>query len=193
MKRFAKIGVLMTVAIALFGAYRHVSAQGEQATRFRTRAVPPTFVLQPSELPPPATKHVLVGTYVNQWTGTSLTLTADAFTPIDPVTTITCPGTTGSCLIVSEQWTEVLGGSSCSGAGCNGVATCLYVDGVPDSNCDKFDGDLQASSLDLTAFQTTTSHQATVTHGTHTVQTIVNAENGGFTDYWQYQYKVYKP
>jgi len=191
MKSVLRVGLLAVLVFALLGAYRYVSAQEEHSGRSRAPVAPPTFAMHPADLPPAAVKHVLVGTYINQWTGTPVNVPVNTYTPIDPLTTITCPGTSGSCLIVSEQWTEVNPTTNCQG--CNGVATCLYVDGVPDSYCGWYDGDMQTAWIDATDFQTTTSHQTTVPHGTHTVQTFVIMINGGTTYYWDYHYLVFKP
>jgi len=114
--------------------------------------------------------------------GGPLPIPAFTYTPIDSAITITCPGTTGSCLIVSEQWTQL---SAPTGAQ---AITCMYVDGAPDAFCGNFDGEVFASFANAT-----TSHQTAVPHGTHTVQTYVLTTCNALANYFDYHYQVYRP
>jgi hypothetical protein len=187
MTPIARIMMLVALAIALVGTYRYVSAQEHYFQAGRASVTPPTLTIQPSSVNVSAQKHVLGGTYINHGAftlinGAPLSITAYTYTPIDTATTITCPGTTGSCLIVSEQWTQL--SSNFGGQ----AATCLYVDGSPDVYCGNFDGEMFAGFSN-----TATSHQATVSHGTHTVQTYVVTTTNALANYFDYHYQVFKP
>ena len=100
MKGFLKVGLLIAVAMALFGTYRFVSAQDETSPgRIPVKA--PTFH---KEIPANApkfnkgipdvvlTEHVLDGTYLTIGAGRGAPVPAATLTPIDSPSTVVCPG-----------------------------------------------------------------------------------------------------
>jgi len=127
-------------------------------------------------------KHVLKGTYIS--TGAFGAVGA-GFTAIDAVSNVTCPGTSGNCLIQADQWIQA-GASSASN---NSVAICLYVDGSSVDGC-FFNGDTLVNSH-YTQFST--SHGITVPHGVHTVQTVFFTSAGATVPFYNATYRVYKP
>jgi len=106
-----------------------------------------------------------------------------AFNPIDSPITVSCPGTSGTCLIQADQWIQVdfVPGDA--------IAICLYVDGVSVNDCYSDGG---ASSNPFT--MCSVSQGKVVSHGSHTVQTQVYDFNGG-SDYvyYNFNYSVFKP
>jgi len=187
MKRFMKIGLLMALAFVLLGAYRYVSAQEEHSQAGKMPGPPPpVFTGPPPGTDAPATKHVLVATYYTAGSLGGTSLVPDTLTPVDTPQTISCPGTSGTCLIIADHWLELS-----SGSGGGEVAGCLYVDGVADSFCEYNEGELP---VDGSYNQFSSSHATSgVSHGSHTVQTYVICYNGCNAAYYHINYRIYKP
>lgn len=164
MNRFVKIGLLMALAMALFGTYRYVSAQ------------------EPNT---PATKHVLLGTIISTSIN-SMPLAANALTALDSPQTVSCPGTT-TCTIQAEQVASTAQGSHAQ----NGFILCFYVDGsaipagCPYVNITPSDGESVMGSV--------TQGISGVSPGTHTVQTLVKSNFGAKLFFYNTDYRVYRP
>ena len=129
-------------------------------------------------------KHVLKNMYNNTCGatcgGVSLVQT---FNAIDSVTTVSCPGTSGTCLIQADQSFEAIVATG------DGVAICLYVDGALVNGC-YWNGGSTGWAYSMYA----TSQGISVKFGNHTVQTVVYDELGGSTlAYYNFNYNVYKP
>lgn len=141
MKGFWKVGLLIAVAMALFGTYRFVSAQDETSPFGRIPVKAPTFHKEiPANAPKfnkgipdvESTEHVLEYTYLSVGTGHGAPVPATTLTPIDSPSTVVCPGSgTDTCTILANQFVQTAGST-----GSNNFAICLYVDGnlIP-NNC----------------------------------------------------------
>jgi hypothetical protein len=185
MNRFVKIGLLMVLAVALFGTYRFVSAQEKESG-------PPTGVA-PGQVSAPAgesyvlaTKHVLQGTYTNFARPGSGTPFGSGVVAIDSPTSISCPGTSGTCTIEYDQSAQILNSSTS-----NNYGFCIYLDGsqVP-PNCPSLG--LLAENSTFTGYSFS-QEVSGVPHGTHTVQTFILTASGGTLGYYTLTYRVYKP
>lgn len=191
MKKAAKIGGLVALAIAMFGAYGYLTAQSKHSQAGKTLSTPPVFSVLPSEAAPAlATNHALVRNYYTAGTLGGVEISAHVFTPVDTIQTVQCPGTSGNCTIIADHWLEVrnpLGGAR-SG---NGVDGCLYVDGVGDGHCGLIDDE---APPDGSWAQATSSHHTSgVGLGNHTVQTFIFCNSGCDLAYFHVNYRVYKP
>jgi hypothetical protein len=181
MNRFVKIGLLMVLVIALFGSYSFLKAQDE--ARMTPSVAPPVFNLE-GNFPPPAVKHILEGTYINECDSScSGTLVSGGYAPVDAVTTVTCPGTSGTCTIQADQDVQV---SSVDAE----LAICLYVDGVMINGCYFTIG---TDSSGRYVQNHTTQSVSGVAHGTHTVQTFQYSNNSGSFGFYSASYRVFKP
>jgi hypothetical protein len=187
---FVKIGLLMALVMGLFGTYRMVSAQDEISRGNRVKIEAAAFrapAASQTSNAPAAIKHILTGTIINTC-GTScpsMSMPAFGFTPVDAATTVTCPGTSGTCTFEADQDIEVSAVSS-------GIALCFAVDGAfVDGGC-FFAAETPA---DGSAVQThTTISLSGVLHGTtHTVQTYVDSGVSGVFNYYNVDYRIYKP
>jgi hypothetical protein len=178
MNKFAKLFLLAVLTAGLL-ASTSVLAQDAQG---RPPVKPP--VVRLTHLPPAAVKHVGGGTYVN--TGTyAASIPAATFTAIDAPITVTCPGTTGTCLLQADQWIQTGAGSTSA----NEFAICFYVDGVAVNGC-YYNGSTPADS---TFVMGTVSQGKTVPHGNHTVQTFLYSQQGAFMNFYNFTYKIFKP
>ncbi len=126
-------------------------------------------------------KHTLKGTYNSVVNNVTY---AAGFTAVDAANNVVCPGTAGNCLISADQWAQI--GANASGGR---VAICFYVDGASVNGC-YFNGEMLASG-NYAMFSV--SQGITVPFGTHTVQTFVYTDGGGFGGYFNANYRVYKP
>jgi hypothetical protein len=183
MNRFVKMGLLMVLVIALFGSYSFVKAQNETSQR-TTSAVPPVFNSEDSNVPPPVVKHVLVGTYSNVNRPASFSALAGGTTAVDPVTTITCPGTSGTCTIEYDQNMQF--GFGTSG---DSFSFCIALDGSIVSPGCPTSGAFPTGVAAVSFSQEVTG----VSHGTHTVQSLVQSGFGGSIGFYTETYRVYKP
>ena len=171
MNRFVKIGLLMALAIELFGPYQFVSAQEQQ------------------DAPATATKHVLQGTYINsgEYTTNGGFISPAEYFPIDSQLTVSCPGTSGTCSIQADMWVQN-GNETFT---FNTYSMCLYVDGVPAPNCASTVG---STPSDGTFAQGSTSEiVGNLKYGNHTVQTKFFSGDGTYVEYYTFNYRVYKP
>ena len=130
--------------------------------------------------------HSLRATYISSGDLGAAVLSAGEV-PLDSSHTISCPGTTGNCVIQADSFVQI-GESPSAG---NEVALCLYVDGaLVNSNC-YFGAVMQA---DNSWIQTSTSiTSAAVPPGTHHVQTHVFTTGGAKAGFFKGNYKVFKP
>ncbi len=121
--------------------------------------------------------------YDNPQLGVALTIGPQG---LDNVTTITCPGTTGTCTFAAEMNVQL-------GFGGDGpFGMCLAVDGniVNGGGCPTL-GIIPASNWSSASFSEAT---ANVPHGTHTVQTIIwPLSNSADRGYYTINYRVYRP
>ena len=181
MNNFAKLTLLAALAAGLLST--SVSAQDANSSRQgRPPINPPVFKV--NRVPPAAVKHVGNGAYINSGVyGT--TILAATFTPINAAITVTCPGSTGTCLLQADQWIQTGLGTTTF----NEFAICLYVDGVNTGNC-WYNG---STPSDTSFVIGTTSSGKTITHGNHVVQSIVYSNNGAFMSYYNFTYKIFKP
>ncbi len=128
--------------------------------------------------------HTLKATYVS--TGDLADYIPAGYQPIDGVNSVSCPGTSGHCIIQSDAWVEV-GDFPYT---LNKVAICLYVDGTLVNGTCWWSGEVPA---DYSYFQASTSLNTTVPPGKHTVQTQVSTTYGAVVGYYNINYKVFKP
>jgi len=128
--------------------------------------------------------HTLKTTYVSS--GALDETLSSGYVAIDSANTITCPGTSGNCLVQADSWVEV-GDESYTG---NRVANCLYVDGTLVNGTCYYSGEVPA---DDSYFQSSSSISTTVKFGKHTVQTYIYTTDGANVGYYNINYKVFKP
>ena len=135
---------------------------------------------------PTSGPHMLKATYVSSGSLNVKVLPAGDM-PVDAVQTITCPGTTGTCLIQADAWVQV-GESGTAG---NEVALSLFVDGK-EVNATGFYG--SEIPLDYNWIQTSTSISvAGIPVGVHHVQMHMYTDFGASANYYNINYKVFKP
>jgi hypothetical protein len=182
MNRFVKIGLLMVLVIALFGTYRFVVGQDRQSGR-PTAKMPDSLPIS-LEQPPSVIKHVLVGTYSNVNRPAGFSALAGGTAAVDPVTTITCPGTSGTCTIEYDQNMQF-------GFGTSGdfFSFCIALDGSIVSPGCPSSGSFPTGAAAVSFSQEVTG----VSHGTHTVQSLVQSGFGGSIGFYTETYRVYKP
>ncbi len=132
---------------------------------------------------PAFSSHVLKKTYVSAGGGFSV---GGGFTNIDSPNTVSCPGTSGKCLIQADTWVQ-LGAETFTA---NRVATCVTVDGVYQDNTCFYQGE---TLTDGDYAQFSQSSATTVSFGNHTVQTQVYTDDGAFLPNYNINYRVYKP
>lgn len=108
------------------------------------------------------------------------------FSPIDAVHTISCPGTTGTCLLQVNSWVQI-------GSGSYGdqVAICIHVDGSQAGNC--YDGGA-VPEYGRWVNVATSLNVPGLSAGNHTVQTYMFEGNSPLTvGYYNMNYQVFKP
>jgi hypothetical protein len=183
MNRFVKIGLLMVLVIALFGTYRFVSAQERESG-------PPTGVkvvedVTPVEPPPAlATNHVLKVTYISAAEPANGIPFSRNFTPIDGVSSISCPAPLGkTCTVAAEINLEAEGTAG------DIIALCAKIDGSFPANSCPTVGTLGS----INAVYSWTQTVSGVSKGTHTVQSYVYATGTGDSGSYNVNYRVYVP
>lgn len=187
--KYAAVGLMaVALAIGLLGTYRQVFAQEES----RQGNSPGTVLASPAETSSdPATNQVLQRNYLVHGTRSGTSFPSE-YTAVDPVKTVECPGSAGTCTITAEIWVQT--GSSTTGS--NNYVVCLYVDGVsvyvPDhTNGCHYTADTPA---DRTFVEGSGLNQLSgVKVGSHTVQTFLYTENGTHVYNYNIAYHVYKP
>jgi hypothetical protein len=176
---------LSVVALALvgFAAYRHVSAQQRPETAKRPE---PALVLT-GEPEVAATNHVLERTYVNSAAPSFFgSVPGGQPEPIDALTTVLCPGTTGTCTIVVDQNIQLYATSTTVDL----LSLCFEVDGSA-ATCPTL---VYPTPAPNTYFPVTFSQEITgVSPGDHTVQSAIWTNNGIDVGYYTFTYHVYKP
>jgi len=184
MNRLVKIGLVIGLAVVMFGTYRYVSAQEGQSGKARGYDTAPTFHVDIPEVI--ATKHVLQSTYLNSGDLGGASFPANTFTPVDTQLTVVCPGTSGTCSIQADMLVQ-------NGAGGSGNLNrvCLYVDGVAGPYCNYFADESSSDGEYINAVQA--DIVSGVAHGNHTVQMYFWTENGAGVAHYQASYHVYKP
>ncbi len=104
---------------------------------------------------------------------------------IDTISKVVCPGTSGNCLFMADQWIQD-GAVSYNSE----QAMCFLIDGNLVDGC-YFAGETAA---DGTWRQFSTSHGATVQFGKHTVLTqFFSGAGGDVVSFYNITYRVYKP
>lgn len=136
-----------------------------------------------------AANHVLKGTYIDTVNGTQVTIPAATLTAVGNPLTVSCPGTTGTCIIEADMWAQNAGGSTTG----NDFLLCLYVDGTAvDPYCFGYAGVTPADGSVLMG--SSSQSLSGVAAGSHTVQTYFWSRNGGcYVQYRHFTYRVYKP
>ena len=131
---------------------------------------------------PAFAKETLMATYVSS--GAPYTVAPFGDSPIDAVHTVSCPGTSGTCLFQADAWVQI-------GQGTFGqVAICLYVDGSQAGTC-YYSGE---EPQDGGWVNVSTSVNAPgISVGNHTVRTHLQLANGATLGYYNINYKVFKP
>jgi hypothetical protein len=181
MSRFMKVGLVATVVFLVFATYHRASAQQRAATAKRPESVP-ALTAEPDV----ATNHVLQRTYVNSDTPSVFASVPPGGQPIDALTTISCPGTTGTCTIEFDQSIQLYTTSN----SIDSVSFCAELDGSgPD--CPTLAYPLPAPGTYTTV--TFPQRISGVSHGTHTVQSAIVTGNGIDVGYYTFTYRVYKP
>lgn len=183
MKSFVKVALPIALAVGLFGTYRFVLAQ-------ETRSGPTTANM-PNSLPVSAeapnvvaTNHALVKTYANSFRPFFFTTLAPGTVAIDPLTTITCPGISGSCTIEFDQGIQLTGGTSG-----DSFTFCIQLDGSIVSPGCPFSGPFPLGATVVSFSQEVSG----VSLGTHTVQSLIGSSFGGSYGFYTMTYHVYKP
>ena len=175
---------LSVLALALVGftAYRHVSAQQQPETAKRSEAAP-TLTGEPDVA---GINHVLQRTYVNSAAPSGFGSVPAGEQPIDPLTTITCPGTTGTCTIEFDQSIQLYATSSSS----DDFSLCAELDDSS-SDCPTLVAPIPAPG---TYFNVTFSQKFSgVSHGSHKVRTAIDTAYGIDVGYYTFTCRVYKP
>lgn len=187
--KYAAVGLMAVVlAIALVGTYRHVFAQEES----RPGNLPSTVLASPAETSSdPATNQVLQRNYLVHGTRSGTSFPAE-YTAVDPLKTVECPGTAGTCTIAAEIWVQ----TGLSTTESNNYVVCLYVDGVSVYESDHTNGCHYTADTpaDGTFVEGSGLNQLSgVKVGNHTVQTFLYTENGTHVYNYNIAYHVYKP
>jgi hypothetical protein len=189
MNRIIRAGLLLLAALAivLFGAYRHASAQGGQSAARGSEATqaPVSSVDSPATL---ATKHVLQATYVNSGNYGDVFVNGGPFVPVDTQLTVLCPGTSGTCSVQADMLVEN-GGESFP---LNENSVCLIVDGNAGNSCSFAEGGEVPSDQSYTG-TTNFDIVSGLAHGNHTVQMYFHSFRGAFVSRYHVNYHVYKP
>lgn len=181
MRRFMKVGLVATVAFVVFGTCGQLSAQErpETAKKAESASVP---------APEPEVagiNHVLERTYINSATPLLFTSEPAGTQPIDALTSVVCPGTTGTCTIEVDQNIQFYSTSSS-----DLVSFCLVVDGSSPECPALVDPTPAPGTFITVTFQQTISG---ISHGSHTVQSAISTGNGIDVGYYTFTYRVYKP
>jgi hypothetical protein len=181
MNRFAKIGLLMVLLLALFGSYRFVSAQETQLEAL-TAANGQENVASAEAPPALATNHVLMATYVNQFSTTTAIPFPGGSLAIDPLTSISCPAPVGkTCTLEAAIYLQAQSNSG------GRIALTFALDGTKLSS--PFVGTLTSNF----AMFSWTPTARTVSRGTHTVQSFLSTDNAGNSGSYNINYEVYVP
>jgi hypothetical protein len=132
---------------------------------------------------PAFAKETLMATYVSS--GAPFTIAPFGDSPIDAAHTVSCPGTSGTCLFQADVWVEI-------GWGTYGqVSICLYVDGSEAGTC--YDsGQVPQDGGWVNVSSSVNAPGISV--GNHKVQTHIYLTNNTATvGYYSIDYKVFKP
>jgi hypothetical protein len=131
-------------------------------------------------------KHVLKGTYNSSSIGTLVAYGA-GFNRVDGVNSVVCPGTSGTCFILADQWIQLSGGANTP----TRVALCFLIDGSDVDGCSFLGDTLENGNYSIFSV----SQGQTVPFGTHTVQTVVYVPDnfGANSTNYNFNYRVYKP
>ena len=127
--------------------------------------------------------HTLKATYISN--GALGTTVPGGDSPIDAVHTISCPGTSGTCLFQADSWVQAGRGTG------DPIAICFYVDGSLVNGACYYDGDVPDSFLQVS----TSINAQGISVGAHTVQThiYIGGSGGAQLGYYNINYKVYRP
>jgi len=167
--------VLCVLAMVSLSAWaQNASKPGARASEAASDKVAPAAVI----------KHVLRNMYNNNGNLLGAT-TVFGYNAIDSATTVSCPGTSGTCLIQADQWVQWIVPSN------DDIGIWLLVDGSDVNGCP-----INSSVATLTGSYTvnTFSQGKTVPFGNHTVQTFVYDNSGGTVlAFYNINYNVFKP
>ena len=128
--------------------------------------------------------HTQKAAYVVENTMNIATMNA-GYNNIDTTYTVVCPGTSGNCLLMADQWLQdgfVNYNSE--------QALCFLIDGNYVDGC-YYTGETAADSS-FTQFST--SHGATVSFGKHKVLSqFFSSVGGDIVNFYNFTYRVFKP
>jgi len=149
------------------------SAFAQSSNRVMGRAGTPQF--------PTFGKHTLMATYISA--GDPGTTLPAGDSPVDSVHTISCPGTSGTCLFQIDAWVQLGRGTG------SPAAICLYVDGSMVNGGCYYSGDVPDDYIQVSS----SINAPGIAAGKHTVQTHVYLDGGANIGYYNINYKVFKP
>jgi hypothetical protein len=119
----------------------------------------------------------------------SLSVLPAGVAPIDPLTTITCPGTTGTCTIEFDQNIQVIGQDDN-----NDFNFCISLDGsIVPPGCPS-SGQIPNGHGSARAFvYSFIQRRSGISVGAHTVQASIDSAFGGQIGFYTMIYRIYKP
>jgi len=174
MKKLITIAAAVAVVVAVFGAYHHVHAQGNQ------RPYGPPGAYFPASTPAVRPAHTLITSYFASGDDAS---SGSGYQPVDSAFNSNCSSVAG-CTIELDSWVTVGGGTSSDFYG-----ICLFVDGVQAPDC-PYIGPLPSDG----SFTTSSGSQTVaVGPGTHTLQTYVYTTGSGAINFYHNNYHLYRP
>lgn len=179
MNNSAKLTLLAVLTAGLFAS---TSVFAQDASGARPPVKPP--VMRLTHLPPAAVKHAGQGVYINS-ANKATTVSGGTFTPVDAAITVTCPGTTGNCLLQADQFMQTGQGTTTG----NQFALCFYVDGASVNGC-FFNG---STPSDGSYVMGAASQGISVPHGAHTLQTYIYNASSTYLSFYSFTYRIYKP
>lgn len=176
MRKLITMCVAVALAIALFGVYYHVRAEGQYVVG---------SPIQGQRLPnlPPSQNHRLVKTYAD--IGQPGASDGSGFTAIDSPVTINCTNAKG-CTIVVTSFAEP-GGQSNSG---DAWGICTSLDGTIGAGICTYQGVVPSDGSYISGSFT---NVLSVAKGTHTVQAEVYLSIGATLAQYSNTYSLYVP
>lgn len=141
----------------------------------------------PAALASVAQNHLLKGSYINTNRPTTSTNIAGGIVPIDALTTVTCPGTTGTCTIEFDQLVQIGG----TGTDNNVFQLCQSLDGNFLAPGCYVMGTVPFAGPPIFASSSQTVSGVAV--GTHQVRSSIETQYGAALGFYNMTYRVYKP
>ena len=182
MQLFRKTAQFTVLALLLVTAWEFSQAQILDA-----QPAPPVDASAPAPNASVAQNHILKGTYINTNRPTISANLAAGIVPVDAVTTITCPGTTGTCTIEFDQLVQIGG----TGTDNNAFQLCQSLDGNFLAPGCYVMGTVPFAGPPIFAYSSQTVSGVAV--GPHTVRSSLETEYGAALAFYNMTYRVYKP